>query len=74
MRRGKLSIRLPGSVERQEECRKVKCYVLWVHLGNLKIKAAHLVKKREKCRKKKENSGACQKLVLVLFNSANGLY
>lgn len=44
----------------------VKCYVLWVKFGNLKIKAAHVVKKSQRCRKEeKTNCGACQKLVLV---------
>lgn len=42
-------------------------------LGNLKIKAAHVVKKREKYRKNKP-CVACPKLVLVLFSSANGLF
>lgn len=72
--RGKLRVRLLSAVYRQEECCKVKCYVLWMHLGNLKIKAAHVVKKREKCRKKKKSSGACQKFVLVLFTGTSGIY
>lgn len=43
-------------------------------LGNLKIKAAHVVKKRKKYRKKSKHCGACHKLGLVLFSSADGLF
>lgn len=55
--RGKSSIGLLGSADWQGECCRVKCYVLWMHFENLKIKAACIVKNTEKFGKRRKSVG-----------------
>lgn len=61
------------SADRKGECCRVKCYVLWMHLGNLET--GRSCSKIEQCgKKKKKNCRTYQKSDLVLFSCDNGLY